>query len=128
MRLALPVLLLSGFAPLAHADVVTYSTSSQTVTLTGLGVNSSGQGQSRVSWGACNFDGATTTCTVSAVYTGLGGGAISMILAYPGNGQSPLTAISQTPGSSLVFFNLSDRKSTRLNSSHGKLSRMPSSA
>ena len=101
------MLLLSGFAPLACADVVTYSTSSQTVTLTGLGVNSSGQGQSRVSWGACNFDGANTTCTVSAVYTGLGGGAISMILAYPGNGQSPLTAISQTPGSNLVFFNLS---------------------
>jgi uncharacterized protein (TIGR03437 family) len=50
-------------------------------------------------WGACPFDGTTTTCTLSGAYTGLGpGGKYAFILSYPGNGPFPLIAVFP-PGS-----------------------------
>lgn len=61
----------------------------------------------QVTWGNCSYDGTTTTCTVSGPFTGLGpGGTYAFVLTYPGNGQSPLTAITQAPGSNLVVFSL----------------------
>ncbi len=74
--------------------------------MTGLG-GSGGVGQSRVDWGNCNYDGTSTKCTVTAPYTGVGGGGtISMVLAYKGNGISPFTATSISPGSNYVTFGL----------------------
>jgi uncharacterized protein (TIGR03437 family) len=61
-----------------------------------------------VVWGSCVFDGTNTNCTVSGPFSGIGsGGTFNFVLTYPGNGPSPLTAISSTPGGDLVFFNLS---------------------
>ena len=95
------------------AQTATYTSSSQKVTLTGLG-GSGGTGQSRVDWGNCAFDGTNTNCTVSAPYTGLGGGGtISLVLAYRGNGTSPFTANSISPGSDLVTFGLLPGNSVR---------------
>lgn len=75
--------------------------------LTGLGPNASGDGVSRVTWGDCTFDGSKTTCVLSGQFTGLGpGGTWVYTLTYPGNGQSPLTAITQ-PGSDLFSISLS---------------------
>ena len=107
--LVIPVvlLLLAFFSPSASASVATFGLSSQIVSFTGLGGNASGAGQSRVIWGSCAFDGTNTKCTVTAPFTGFGsGGTISVALSYPGNGPSPLTAISSSPGSDLIFFNL----------------------
>jgi hypothetical protein len=74
--------------------------------LTGLG-GSGGVGQSRVTWGTCAYDGTNTNCTVSAPYTGVGGGGtISMVLSYRGNGISPFTANSISPGSNTITFGL----------------------
>jgi len=88
------------FAPLATASVANLGPTNQSITLTGLGGNALGEGQVRVTWGSCAFDGTNTTCTVTAPFTGVGpGGTISFILTYQGNGESPLTATSQTPGS-----------------------------
>ena len=87
--------------------MLTLGLSTQTVTFTGIGGNPTGQGQSRVTWGACAFDGTNTKCTVSGLFTGLGGGGTyNLVLTYPGNGPSPLSAISNTPGGDLIFFNL----------------------
>src|SRR5580692_5232361 len=84
----------------------TYTTSSQNVTLTGLG-GSNGIGQSSVEWGNCAFDGTNTNCTVTAPYTGVGGGGtISIVFSYSGNGASPFTANSVTPGSNLITFGI----------------------
>ena len=89
------------------AVTATFASSSQTVTFTGLGGNA-GVGQSRVTWGSCAFDGANTRCTVSAAYTGVGGGGtLTALLTYPGNGASPLTAISVSPGNDQIYFGLS---------------------
>lgn len=94
-------------APAAKAVVVTLGPSSQAVTFTGTGTNSSGAGTSRLSWGACVFDGANTTCTVSGPYTGLkDAGTYSFTLVYPGNGPSPLGAVASPPRSDTVFFSL----------------------
>jgi len=88
--------------------VITLGLSNQNVTFTGLGGTATGQGQSRVSWGSCTYDGTNTTCTVSGHFTGLGGGGTyNSVLTYPGNGPSPLNAISSTPGGDQIFFNLS---------------------
>ena len=92
----------------AIADVLTLLPSTQRVTFTGLGTNSSGAGTSRISsFGACNYDGSRTTCTVSGAYTGLGGGTYQLVLNYPGNGVSPLTTVASPIGSDTVYFALS---------------------
>ena len=104
-----PVLLFSAafFSPRASASVASFGATNQSVTLTGLGGNAAGEGQSRVTWGSCVFDGTNTKCTVSAPFTGVGGGGtISMVLTYSGNGLAPLTATSISPGNDLVVFNL----------------------
>jgi uncharacterized protein (TIGR03437 family) len=86
----------------ASATVITLAPSSQAVTFTG-----TGGGAAAISWGACNFNGTTTTCTVSGTYTGLGnGGTYQFVLQYGGNGPTPLSAISTTPGGDLVTFKL----------------------
>jgi uncharacterized protein (TIGR03437 family) len=60
-----------------------------------------------MSWGSCVYDGKQTTCTVSGPYTGLGqGGTYSFLLVYPGNGASPLSAVSSPPGNDLVYYSL----------------------
>jgi uncharacterized protein (TIGR03437 family) len=104
-----PVLLFFSCAILsstASAQTATYTSSQQKVTLTGLG-GSSGVGQSRVTWGNCVYDGTNTNCTITAPYTGVGGGGtISIVLAYKGNGISPFTANSISAGSDLVTFGL----------------------
>jgi uncharacterized protein (TIGR03437 family) len=92
---------------IASGVVVTLAPSSQSVTLTGLGALPSGAGTTRVSWGACAFDGTNTTCTVSGSYTGLGnGGTYNFVLTYPGNGQSPLGTVANPIGSDNVQFSL----------------------
>ena len=108
MRLiAIPLFLVcAAFLPSASAQTATYVSSYQAVTLTGLG-GSGGVGQSRVGWGNCAYDGTDTKCTVTAPYTGVGGGGtISMVLAYKGNGISPFTANSISAGSNYVTFGL----------------------
>ena len=94
------------FVPMVAAQTATYTSSAQKVTLTGLG-GSNGVGQSRVDWGNCVFDGTNTNCTVTAPYTGVGGGGtILLTLSYRGNGSSPFTANSISPGSDLITFGL----------------------
>lgn len=100
------ILFCVAFLPLASGQTATYTTSNQTVTLTGLG-GSGGVGQSRVNWGNCVYEGTNTNCTVTAPYTGVaGGGTISMVLAYRGNGISPFTANSIGAGSDYITFGL----------------------
>ncbi|HKE24648.1 MAG TPA: hypothetical protein VKB88_19935 [Bryobacteraceae bacterium] len=92
--------------PVAFAQTATYTSSNQAVTLTGLGGNG-GVGQSSVTWGTCAFDGTNTNCTITAPYTGVGGGGtISIVLSYRGNGPTPITANSVSAGSDLVTFGL----------------------
>lgn len=87
---------LIGF-PLSAA--VNLGASAQAFTLTGIGPSSSGNGQSKMSWGSCSFDGTNTTCTLSGPFTGFGaGGTYSFALSYPGNGDFPLIAVT-SPGS-----------------------------
>ncbi|MGI8989693.1 MAG: hypothetical protein ACR2I2_08930 [Bryobacteraceae bacterium] len=100
-------LCLAGVMPRASATVIALGQSNENVKFTGLGGNASGAGQSSVTWGSCAFDGTNTKCTVSGPFTGLGGGGtFKFVLAYPGNGPTPLTAISSVPGGDLIFFNL----------------------
>jgi len=110
MRLAVvPVFLFSVacFSPVASASVASFGPTNQSITFTSLGGNALGEGQSRVTWGSCVYDGSNTTCTVSAAFTGLGnGGTISTVLTYAGNGLSPLTATSISPGDNLITFGL----------------------
>jgi uncharacterized protein (TIGR03437 family) len=95
-----------AFLPAASGQTATYTSSNQLVTLTGLG-GSGGVGQSSVTWGSCAYDGTNTRCTVTAPYTGVGGGGtISMVLAYKGNGPTPFTANSISAGSDFVTFGL----------------------
>jgi uncharacterized protein (TIGR03437 family) len=95
------------FAPQADAVVVTLHTSTQPFTLTGTGPNTSGAGTSRVTLGACSYDGNNTTCVLSGPYTGLGnGGTYQFQLVYPGNGPSPLSAITSPPASNLFTLSL----------------------
>lgn len=100
----------AAFLQSASAQTATYVNSNQAVTLTGLGGSggSGGAGQSRVNWGNCAFDGTNTKCTVTATYTGVGGGGtISMVLAYRGSSTlSPFTANSISPGSDYITFGL----------------------
>ena len=107
-RITLPIFLvcLAAGSQWASAAPVVLGFSTQTVTFTGIGALPSGQGQSRVAWGACVAEGSNTKCTVSGPYTGLGGGTYSFVLTYPGSGPSPLTAISNVPGGDRIFFNL----------------------
>ncbi len=94
---------MAAFAPLATASVANFGPTTQNITMTGLGGNALGEGQVRITWGNCVFDGSNTTCTVSAPFTGIGaGGTISFVLTYSGNGESPITAGSQSPGSNLL--------------------------
>jgi uncharacterized protein (TIGR03437 family) len=107
-RIGIPLFLsyIAFLTPRAFGVTATYTNSSQNVTLTGLG-GSAGVGQSRVEWGTCAYDGTNTNCTVSAPYTGVGGGGtISMVLSYRGNGISPFTANSISPGSNMITFGL----------------------
>jgi len=80
-----------------------------------------------VTWGDCTFDGTNTNCTLSGTFTGLGpGGNYSFVLSYPGNGQSPLTAITQ-PGSQLFTLSLSAGSLTfNFNESNGTNYSFPS--
>jgi uncharacterized protein (TIGR03437 family) len=106
IAISLFVFFLAFLSPPAWGVTATYTNSSQSVTLTGLG-GSNGVGQSRVEWGTCVYDGTNTNCTVSAPYTGVGGGGtISMVLSYRGNGISPFTANSIAPGSNTITFGL----------------------
>lgn len=95
------------FLPSVLAQTATYTSSNQNVVLTGLG-GSNGVGQSSVQWGNCVYDGSkTTNCTVTAPYTGVGGGGtISIVLSYTGNGKNPWLANSINPGSNLLTFGL----------------------
>jgi len=110
MRLAIVLgvlLCLAAAAPWASAQV-TLGASNQNVTFTGIGGNAAGDGQSVVTWGACAYNGTNTVCTVSGPFTGLAnGGTYNFVLTYPGNGPSPLTAISNFPGDNYTYFNLS---------------------
>ena len=86
----------------ASASVASFAMTDQNIVVTGLGGDGAGRGQGRFTWGTCVFSGGTTTCTVTAQFTGFGGGGtIAFVLAYSGNGPSPLTAGSQTPGNDL---------------------------
>ncbi|MEO8097561.1 MAG: hypothetical protein ABI811_07645 [Acidobacteriota bacterium] len=95
-------------SPSASAGVASFAATNQSITWTSLGGNAAGQGQSRVTWGSCVFADGITTCTVTAAYTGIGnGGTLTAVLAYAGNGLSPLTVTSITPGNDLVSASLS---------------------
>jgi uncharacterized protein (TIGR03437 family) len=97
----------SFLSPPASASVATFGNSAQNVVFTGLGGNFQGEGQSRVTWGSCVYDGANTKCTVSAPFTGVGsGGTITFLFTYPGNGPAPMTATSIAPGNDLVTLSL----------------------
>jgi len=100
----LPVLLLSLSAVPASA-LVNLGLSTQNFALKGIGNNSSGEGQSTVTFGTCNYDGTNTTCTISGPYNGFGsGGTYSFVIVYAGNGAFPLDAVSQSPGSNLFQY------------------------
>ncbi len=89
--------------PQASATVASLGASNQRFTLTGIGPNSSGQGQAKMTWGSCVFDGTTTTCTLSGPFTGFGGGGTyNFEVSYAGNGAFPLIAVFPI-GSNLFF-------------------------
>ncbi len=97
-----------------YAQTATYTTSNQNVIMTGLG-GSGGVGQTSVQWGTCAYDGTNTNCTVTAPYTGVGGGGtISIVFSYSGNGKSPFLANSISAGSSLVTFALTPGSSGKI--------------
>lgn len=105
--ITIPLFALSAtLLPMASAQTATYTSSTQNVTLTGLG-GSGGVGQSSVQWGTCAYNGTNTQCTVTAPYTGVGGGGtISIVLSYRGNGSTPFLANSISAGSNYVTFGL----------------------
>jgi uncharacterized protein (TIGR03437 family) len=107
MRLgAIPAFLLfmAAVLPPASAAIATLGPSNQNFTLTGIGANASLEGQSKVGWGSCAFDGTNTNCTLSGTFTGFdGGGTYSFVLSYPGTGAFPLIAVSPAGGSSAVY-------------------------
>src|SRR5689334_17510874 len=101
LRTGLVFLSMAAGCGQALAAVATLGPSSQPFTLTGIGPNAAGQGQSKMTWGTCAFDGTNTSCTLSGSFTGFsGGGAYSFVVTYPGNGAFPLIAIT-APGSDL---------------------------
>jgi uncharacterized protein (TIGR03437 family) len=111
--------LLAGIGQQAWAG--TLEQSNQNITFTGIGPNSSGDGTMQVLWGDCSYNGTDTICTVSGAFTGLGpGGTYDFVLSYPGSGPSPLTAITEAPGSNEVTFSLSSGSLTyTFNESNG---------
>jgi uncharacterized protein (TIGR03437 family) len=102
MGIVFRTVMLSLLAVPASA-IVTLGASGQNFVLTGIGANAAGQGQSKMGWGGCVFDGTNTNCTLSGPFTGFGkGGTYSFLVSYPGNGAFPLNAITN-PGSDLFF-------------------------
>jgi uncharacterized protein (TIGR03437 family) len=101
MRLVTAALFFScvaALAPQASATVINFGPTNQSLTLTGIGANASGQATSRVTWGSCTFNGNNTVCTVTAPFSGVGsGGTLAFVFTYPGNGPSPMTAIVTDP-------------------------------
>src|SRR5580700_9725052 len=96
----------AAFLQFASAQTATYSNSGQNVIATGLG-GSNGVGQTSITWGNCAYNGNNTVCTVSAPYTGVGGGGtIDIVFTYAGSGKSPLLANSISAGNQLVTFAL----------------------
>ncbi|MEI9812991.1 MAG: hypothetical protein WDO18_10130 [Acidobacteriota bacterium] len=94
MKIFLPLVLLLA-ASVPSFGLVTLNVTGQNFGLTGIGTNSIGQGQSKMTWGTCAFDGSTTTCSLTGTYTGLGsGGTYNLSVSYAGNGEFPLLAIS----------------------------------
>jgi hypothetical protein len=84
-RTAALIFCMAAALPQASATIATLGASNQTYTLTGIGANANGDGQSTVKWGSCAFDGTNTNCTLSGVFTGFaGGGTYSFVLSYPG--------------------------------------------
>ena len=74
---------------------------------------------SQVTYGDCSFDGTNTNCILSGPSPAGPGGTYSFVLSYPGNGPSPLTAIT-APGSDLFTFSLSSGRFTyTFNESNG---------
>ena len=101
------LLFCAALLPPASAQTATYTNSNQAVTLTGLGGGNNGWGQSRDTWGNCAYNGTNTVCTVTAPYTGVGGGGtINMVLTNGGNGISPWTANPISAGSNYITFGL----------------------
>jgi len=99
-------------AGIPASAIVTLGTSNQNFGLTGIGGNTSGEGQSTVTWGSCAFDGTSTHCTVSGPFTGFGeGGTYSFVLSYPGNGPFPLNAVSVSPGNNLISYQATNQNS-----------------
>src|SRR5580692_6398388 len=93
---------LVAMSPSAFATVISFGPTNQNVTLTGSGVNAQGQPTGIITWGSCSFNGANTTCTVTAPFTGLGsGGTYSAVLVYSGNGPSPMIATFQNQNSNI---------------------------
>ncbi|MDQ6705714.1 MAG: hypothetical protein M3Z85_07100, partial [Acidobacteriota bacterium] len=85
-------LCLVAVLPRASATVIALGQSNENVKFTGLGGDASGAGQSSVTWGSCAFDGTSTKGMLSGPFTELGGGGtFSFVLAYAGNGPTPLT-------------------------------------
>jgi len=114
IAIALFLFCVAFLPPRASAVTATYTTSNQNVTLTGLG-GSGGVGQSSVEWGTCAYDGTNTNCTVTAPYTGVGGGGtISIVLSYRGNGPSPFLANSISPGSNQITFGIAAGNSGKI--------------
>jgi uncharacterized protein (TIGR03437 family) len=105
IRSAALMFCMAAVLPQASATIATLGASNQTYTLTGIGANTNGDGQSTVKWGSCAFDGTNTNCTLSGVFTGFGGGGnYSFVLSYPGTGAFPLIAVSLTPGNNQITF------------------------
>jgi uncharacterized protein (TIGR03437 family) len=106
MRLcAVPIVFLymAAVLPQASATVATLGASKQPFTLTGIGPNASGQGQAKMTWGSCVYDGTTTTCSLSGPFTGFGGGGTyNFVVSYAGSGAFPLIAVF--PQGSNQFF------------------------
>ena len=102
------VALLLGAA--AHATPVTVNLgqSAENFVEHGLGADGTGFGTYTLDFGACGFDGTTTTCTLSGNFTGstagLTSGTYSLVTTYGGASPSPL--IGRTDASNSLFFDL----------------------
>src|ERR1035438_6260450 len=93
---AIPAFLacMAAVLPQAAATVATFGASKQPFTLTGIGPNATGQGQAKMTWGTCVYDGTTTTCSLAGPFTGFGGGGTyNFAVSYAGNGAFPLIAV-----------------------------------
>lgn len=100
MKLLIPVYMscLAFLSFPASAVTATFTSSAQTVTLTGLGIIN-GIPEALVKWGSCAYTSPNTVCTVSAPYSGVGGpGTINLVLTYAGSAAvSPFTANYNNP-------------------------------